>query len=381
MESGSRVREAYFAASNSEKGFFSYYEELFRPGEATSMLYIIKGGPGCGKSRLLWDMVRTGEARGCAATLFYCSSDPASLDAVILRREDGTQIVALDGTAPHEMQPRIPGVQEQLIDLGTFWSCRQLRAQRESIQGLMAEKTEHYAAAYRDLAAAGLCEQTASELIGHTVDHRALSRLCERLVSGAVGTSGRGQRQDACANVRTVCTRAIGMRGRTQLDTLTQQADRVCHIEPYYGVEYRLMNALVQALTVRGEQITVSRHPVFPTYADGIWLPQHGVAFVTDMTAPSLTEDQDQAMPSSEESCYTRSISPRRAVDRARLQMCRARVRHAVRQREALIADAERELMAAASPHFALEAIYGAAMNFDAKEAYSRAVCEEIFRE
>lgn len=380
MESGSRVREAYFAASNSEKGFCSYYEELFRPKDAASVLYIIKGGPGCGKSRLLWDMVRAGEERGYAATLFYCSSDPASLDAAILRREDGRQIVALDGTAPHEMLPRIPGVQEQLIDLGAFWSCRQLRAQRESIRELVSEKAAHYAAAYRNLAAAGLCEQTASELMEQALDHRALTRLCERLVSGAVGVSGRGQRKGVGAAVRTVCTRAISMRGRTQLDTLVQQAARVCYVESYYGVEYRLMNALLHALIARGEQITVSRHPVFPAYADGIWLPQHGVAFVTDMAPPAMADDE--AMPATgEHACYTRSISPRRTVERARLQTCRSQLRHAVRQRDALIADAERELMAAASPHFALEAIYGAAMDFDAKEAYCRAQCEDMFRE
>jgi hypothetical protein len=378
MEENKTIKKNYFAAANGYDGFVSYFDKIFDT-RTLERLFILKGGPGTGKNSFMRRVSDYFSSSEYETERFYCSSDPSSLDGKIIKK-GGIAIAIIDGTAPHEMLPRIPGVQEQLIDLGAFWSCRQLRAQRESIRELVAEKAAHYAAAYRDLAAAGLCEQTASELMEQALDHRALTRLCERLVSGAVGVSGRGLRKGVRAAVRTVCTRAISMRGRTQLDTLVQQAARVCYVGSYYGVEYRLMNALLHALIARGEQITVSRHPVFPAYADGIWLPQHGVAFVTDMAAPAMADDE--AMPATgEHACYTRSISPRRTVERARLQTCRPQLRHVVRQRDALIADAERELMAAASPHFALEAIYGAAMDFDAKEAYCHAQCEDIFRE
>ena len=45
-------KNAYFAASNSTKGFVSYYEEIFQNARI-GHVWAIKGGPGTGKSRFL----------------------------------------------------------------------------------------------------------------------------------------------------------------------------------------------------------------------------------------------------------------------------------------------------------------------------------------
>ena len=79
-------RDAYFAASNSAKGFISYYEEVFRSSRI-GHIWAIKGGPGTGKSRFLQEVSDYAVARGWQCEYVYCSSDPSSLDAVILTRE------------------------------------------------------------------------------------------------------------------------------------------------------------------------------------------------------------------------------------------------------------------------------------------------------
>ena len=42
----------YFLGANSPQGFYSLYSELLPP-ETASAVYILKGGPGCGKSTLM----------------------------------------------------------------------------------------------------------------------------------------------------------------------------------------------------------------------------------------------------------------------------------------------------------------------------------------
>ena len=42
----------YFLGANSPTGFYSLYDHLLPPEEARA-IYILKGGPGCGKSTLM----------------------------------------------------------------------------------------------------------------------------------------------------------------------------------------------------------------------------------------------------------------------------------------------------------------------------------------
>lgn len=42
----------YFLGANSPQGFYSLYDQLLPP-ETANAIYIIKGGPGCGKSTLM----------------------------------------------------------------------------------------------------------------------------------------------------------------------------------------------------------------------------------------------------------------------------------------------------------------------------------------
>ena len=51
--------EKYFAAANSYKGFKSYFDRIFAP-EQFDRIYIIKGGPGTGKSSIMKNIVLEG---------------------------------------------------------------------------------------------------------------------------------------------------------------------------------------------------------------------------------------------------------------------------------------------------------------------------------
>ena len=118
---------ASFLGANTPQGFISFFDELYNPYE-NCRAYIIKGGPGTGKSTLMKKVCAEAESRGYAVEKVYCSSDPDSLDGLIVP-EVGVSIA--DGTSPHTLEPRFPGACENIINLGECWDKDSLRCKAD----------------------------------------------------------------------------------------------------------------------------------------------------------------------------------------------------------------------------------------------------------
>ena len=96
----SRVISSFMGA-NSPIGFCSFFEEIYNPYK-NHHPYIIKGGPGTGKSTLMKKVARKAEEKGYETELIYCSSDPQSLDGIIVK-DIGVSVI--DGTSPSTKRP------------------------------------------------------------------------------------------------------------------------------------------------------------------------------------------------------------------------------------------------------------------------------------
>ena len=140
----------YFLGANSPTGFYSLYDQMIDRAKARR-LYILKGGPGCGKSTLMRRVAERAKAAGQEVEYILCSGDPDSLDAVIL---PGMELAVADGTAPHVIEPDYPGVVEQYVNLGDCY-----RPGLEEVrQGILAATKDYkagYRSSYRCLGAAG----------------------------------------------------------------------------------------------------------------------------------------------------------------------------------------------------------------------------------
>ena len=93
----------YFLGANSPTGFYSLYDCLLPPEKARA-IYILKGGPGCGKSTLMRKIGAWAEESGLKTEYILCSGDPDSLDAVIL---PALGVAIVDGTAPQGVVPQV----------------------------------------------------------------------------------------------------------------------------------------------------------------------------------------------------------------------------------------------------------------------------------
>ena len=91
----------FFLGANTPQGFVSQFGQL-NSGDLEWKTYIIKGGPGTGKSSMMKKIAQYAQTCCQHIELVPCSSDIHSLDAVLLH---DYKIAFVDGTAPHERVP------------------------------------------------------------------------------------------------------------------------------------------------------------------------------------------------------------------------------------------------------------------------------------
>jgi uncharacterized NAD-dependent epimerase/dehydratase family protein len=91
-----RIRHM-FPGGNTSRGFFSYYDYILKQEDA-ARIFVIKGGPGVGKSTFMKKIAMEMVDRGYDVEFMHCSSDNNSLDGVVI---PAVRVAFLDGTAPH----------------------------------------------------------------------------------------------------------------------------------------------------------------------------------------------------------------------------------------------------------------------------------------
>lgn len=348
-----------FAASNSCHGFKNYYGDIFTDARV-DRLFIIKGGPGTGKSHFMKTVARCARAHGYTVTEYLCSSDPTSLDGILLCKEGTPTVGLLDGTAPHVREPSTPGAHDEIINLGEFWNAKPLVGQRETIRALGRAKSAAYDRAYAYLRAAGDTDAVADSLTESCVRHDSLRALANRIL--------RHQPVGDCFDPMPALRSAVSMTGAVTLRSFEESpgVSTLITMEDYYGLGYRLTRELLSLSEVRRHRLRVSYHPVYPHKIDGLLYPDTGLCILVGHTEPPAD------LP-------TRTLSLRRYVEPEILRPIRGELRRAITLRESLLEAALHSLSDASVHHFELEKIYSAAMDFGAKEGFTERFCNDLF--
>ena len=136
--------DRYYLGSNTYKGFYGLYEEAIAP---LDRVFLLKGGPGTGKSSLMKKVMKEGLNRGYSVECWHCSGDPNSLDGVLIK---DLGVAVIDATAPHAVEPKIPVAKEVIINL---LDCvrRDKIKERTHLEKLVNDKKECFVRAYEHL--------------------------------------------------------------------------------------------------------------------------------------------------------------------------------------------------------------------------------------
>ena len=96
-------------------------------------------------------MLREFADRGYDVEIFPCSSDPGSLDAVVIKK---LEVVLLDGTSPHIVDPKIPGAIDEIVNFGEFWNVDNLENNKMEIMQCNKNISSCFQRAFKYLKAA-----------------------------------------------------------------------------------------------------------------------------------------------------------------------------------------------------------------------------------
>ena len=265
-----------FPGGNTAYGFYSFYDYIIEP-DATR-IFVIKGGPGVGKSTF---MRKTGEEmleRGYDVEFHCCSSDNGSLDGVVI---PALNVALIDGTAPHVVDPKNPGAVDEIIHLGDHWNESGLRAHKKEILALNREIRRLFNHAYAYLEAANLFLNEVRTYYRDTgaLDIAALDRLVLDLIHEIFAPE---PCLDKSAHVRRLFATAITPDGPvSHLETI------VGHLRKRYILtgddgtgKGTVVNRLLDAAQMRGYDVEAYHCALDPMRVDHIVLPELGVAVI-----------------------------------------------------------------------------------------------------
>jgi hypothetical protein len=138
-----------FPGNNTPMGFFSYYDYILP--KDSRRIYVIKGGPGVGKSTFMTSIAKYMVDLGYDVEVHHCSSDNNSIDGVVF---PAIGVGILDGTSPHVVDPKVPGAVDEIVWLGEFWDEDAVRAKKKEILQAQRGIESVFGRAYRYLKAA-----------------------------------------------------------------------------------------------------------------------------------------------------------------------------------------------------------------------------------
>ena len=286
-----RVRNLY-PGGNTPYGFYSYYNYILPQREAEK-IFCIKGGPGTGKSTLMKNIAQHFIKKGEDVDLMWCSSDPSSLDGVLIRNRN---IAVVDGTAPHVVDPKNPGAVDEIVNLGDHWDEDELKKYRGEIVECSSHISEFFGYAYGYLKCAQQQQIFMGNMLDRLIPHDRIRELKNRLklnldaVTVLKRAEGKAKRDDAlgrydyCGSVKRFFAGAITPAGiKSNITSVANGAGRVIVLDVPVGFRTgRLLRPVAERLADAGLDVEEYYCPMFPEERlEHIVCPGADIAIVT----------------------------------------------------------------------------------------------------
>ena len=334
----------FFLGANSPSGFYSLYDQLIDPAQARDIL-ILKGGPGCGKSSLMRRVGQAAEERGYQVEYIICSGDPDSLDGVVLPQ---LQTAIVDGTAPHVVEPKYPGVVERYLNLGECYDKPALMERKGDIIACMSGYRECYARAYRCLTAAAQIGEDMRSLLDTPYLQAKLSKRARGILSRELKKTGGEPGKAVQRFLGGVTWKGV----LCQFDTADALCKRVYELCDTYGLAHDLLTRLAAGAMAAGQDVIVCPSPMWPDRMEHLLIPSLSLAFLS--STPALPYEKRPY----------RRIRLDAMADPELLHRNRARLKFSRKVSAALTEEAVESLAQAKSMHDTLEGLYNPHVDF-----------------
>ncbi len=351
----------FFLGANTPNGFISRFDQLSGT-DGDYCGYIIKGGPGTGKSSFMKKVAKAFIEQGADIECIHCASDPASLDAVIIHDK---KLYLADGTAPHIMEPRYPGAVDNIINLLQYVDADKLKKDREAVTDLTNKNKGAHERCCRFLSAAGSLINDSYQLSMDATDPEKLEAYVARLAKHEMpAIGGTGKEKLRFFN-------AVTQDGITMFtDTINALCERIYLIDDEYGASSKLLISELRERAIKsGYDVISALSPTSPfEKREHIIIPQLSLGFVSGFFfhTPDITP--------------TKIINCRRFTDYDKLKVRMKRLSFNKKATSDLLSEASRMLGEAKIIHDELEKYYIAAADFEAIDRFGKNFIASIIK-
>ncbi|ACA58707.1 PRK06851 family protein [Candidatus Desulforudis audaxviator] len=355
-----------FPGGNTSLGFFSYYDHLTPP-DATRV-FILKGGPGVGKSSFMRKIGEEMRSRGFDIEHHHCSSDNDSLDGVVI---PAAGVALLDGTAPHVVDPVNPGAVSEIIHLGDYWNEAKLRAAREQILAVNRRLGRLFATAYSQLAEAKVIRDEMESYVTESMRFAPVNQLTADLTREILGE--RPGRYEAEPWARHLFRSAVSPDGVVHhIGSLLTEVKQLYLLKGRPGSgRSTLVEAVARAAHARGLDTEVYHCALEPHRADLVVIPAVRAAVLKDVEEVAF---QPGTVPGLRVAAYDLDVF----LDRSRLAQYEVELMSAGQRFTAALNRAVWYIGEAKKTHDQLETFYIPAMDFTAVDRRRDEVLKRI---
>lgn len=265
----------FFMGANSPDGFYSFYSELNEP-KKERRSFLIKGGAGTGKSSVMRKIAETFSEKESLTELIHCSSDPDSLDGVILHSA-GCSVI--DATLPHSVEPRFPGGFQTVINLCEYFDEEKLESRLTEIVRLQEENADCHKKCRGLLKCADILLKDNARQVEEFTDFEKINsqalKICRReLKKTCRGGIEHKRLLSAVTNQGVVC----------YWETAQRLCPRIYLLRDEYGVSSSAMLGVIRLYALSGGyEVFCCYCPLTPGgKLEHIFIPSLGLGFVTE---------------------------------------------------------------------------------------------------
>lgn len=351
------MSETYFLGSMTGHGFRSAFDDVI--GNEDYFTYILKGGAGTGKSSLMKKVAA--EFENSEHVIRYrCSSDPDSLDAVVLT-ESG--VVIVDGTAPHVYDPVIPGVCQKIINLGEYWDTEKLKANKDQIIEAIKSNKSMMDRARRFTAAISNVYSDTYQIGRECLLIKKFNAFITRFKKKLLPKGGHGKGETAYRQLS-----ALTRYGHiTFNETLNDYFDIYYINDEYYAATDLLLKSIASEATAKGYDIICCASQLFNNQnLEHILIPELGIALIGSNPMTNLIHEKGKA------------INMHRFYDKKSTAFKKSRLKLNALTCKSLSNEISNTLDNAKLIHDDIEKYYIDAMDFDKVNCAAEEICRQI---
>jgi|SRR5680860_104201 len=351
-----------FPGAVTSQGFYSFYQYMIQ--QNANHIFVLKGGPGVGKSTFMKKIGQIMFDRGYDIEYHCCSSDNGSIDGVVI---PNLKIALLDGTAPHIVDPKNPGAVDEIVNLGEYWNEAMIKQFKQEILSCNSKVSGYFQRAYFALQEAQIALEEWRYYTKSYQDWTTINQMT-LLIEKEIFTTALKR----IGNERHLFAWAHTPQGKIEyIDTLLQDTNRLYMLigQPGSG-KSTFLARIAQRASTYGFDVQYYHNTLDPAKLDLIILPDLRIAFVINSEPYCYTPNYHEKIIILD---FEQSLNTTQLMEDCgeEIRDCQIRVnQHILRARK----NSEK----AKATHDLLETYYVPAMNFSEIETKLNSILERI---